>query len=269
MFGRNTILKTIIIFIGALALVACAPSDEDSDGNNGNNQQGDAGADAIADAGDQDGGSSNDASSDDGDAQDDAVDSGDECVPEEVAAQQVAANASVNDGDVTVDDETGTLTIDASSGGVAEASNSSFVYIDLDGPAKLDLSDEDAFENTEWDIALRRTVIRINGGDSGPGGWLMASMGSGWDDAAQPPGRNAEWKTDDFVTDSCELVTTQRGSIVTAFGQWYDYNPQTHEVSAPESTTWALYNQQTHGVVKLGIPSYADGTYEMRVGSFE
>lgn len=259
----NPILKTIFIFAVFVALVSCGAGEED------NNDTVDAGSDAThaMDAGGEDAlaDSNGDATETDADA-----DTGDSCDAQQVAAEQVAVNDSVNAGDVTVATQDGvdTLTIDASSGGIAEAAQHSFVYLDLDTPEKLALSDVEAFEDDTWDIAVRRTSIRINGGDSGPGNWLLTTIDNGWADATQP-GRDAEWNTDDFVTESCELEQTQRGSIITAFGQWYDYDPQTHVVSAPENTTWALYNTSTHNVVKLGIASYDSGTYDIRIGQFE
>lgn len=274
MFQNNPILKTTFIIIVIVGFVACTPEDD-----NGGMQ--DAGADSsqVEDTEERDplADAEPDAREDVGqdtgsaDVEDDVEeDTGTDCEPEVVAAEHVAVNDTFNDGAVSVETQDGvhTVTLDASSGGVAEASSQSFVYIDFDAPEKLELSDAEAFEDDAWDIAFRRTEIRINGGDSGPGNWLLSDMDSSWDDATQPPGQDAEWVTDDFVDDACNVETTQRGAIVTAFGQWYDYNPQTHEVSAPDNATWALYNTGTHSAVKFGIASYASGQYEVRIGGF-
>jgi hypothetical protein len=260
-------LKTILIFIALTALGACGPADETGDETADAGSDTTQSADTTADDTTADSGVGDATETDAG--EDTQSDADDTCNPDALAAEQVAVNESVNDGEVSVANENGvqTVTLDASSGGVSEAAQQSFIYIDLDEPGKLALSDADAFEDTTWDIAVRRTVIRINGGDSGPGNWLLTAIDDGWSDASMP-GRDAEWSTDNFVTDSCELVQTERGSIITAFGQWYDYNPQTHEVSAPENTTWALYNSSTHSVIKLGIAAYDSATYDIRIGSF-
>lgn len=242
-----------------LCLVACGGGDGSEQTADTAIEQQDA---ALADAGGQDIG--HDAQADAGSEPD-----AEACSPEQVAAAEIAVNTGVNSGEVTFggDADVQTASIDASSGGVQNAPGESFVYIDLDTASKLEISDEDAFENDEWDVALRRTVIRLNSADSGPGSWMVTRIDAGWD-AAAAPGRDAQWSQDDFVTDDCELVTEGRETIKTGFGLWYDYDPQTHSVAVPASTTWGLYNMSTHAVVKFGIESYQDGSYDIRWGAF-
>ncbi len=145
------------------------------------------------------------------------------------------------------------------------AASSSFVYVDLDNQEMLDLSDVDAFTDDQWEIALKRTEIRINSADSGPRSLLLGKTEAADFAQAMPPSpQGGDWVSDDFVTDACEVVTFGRGSLQTAFGQWYDYNPMTHTVSAPENTVYFLYDSVTHAVIKFQITSYADGVYSMR-----
>jgi hypothetical protein len=70
----------------------------------------------------------------------------------------------------TVPDGSGFLsTVDATGGGISPTQ--SFVYARFTptaGLEKLQLSDTAAFTSTDWDIAFRRFVLRLNGGDSGP-----------------------------------------------------------------------------------------------------
>jgi hypothetical protein len=271
MRSSNWKLKTVFIFT-SLIFAACGGEDEP-------NETADTGIDeqdtAIADVSDQDTALDNDAGSDAGPdtSEDVGEDTGDaaSCSPEEVAAEQVAVNTGVNDGAVafSADGDVQTASIDASSGGAQAAATASFIYIDLDNAEKLELSDEAAFTNADWDLAFRRTEIRLNSADSGPGSWMVASIDAAWDDAASP-GMNANWLQDDFVTDDCDVLTGagDRG-LATAFDGWYAYDMTTHEVSAPEATTWALYSTTTHAVVKFGVDTYADGAYEIRWGSFE
>jgi hypothetical protein len=58
--------------------------------------------------------------------------------------------------------------VDARAGG--SMATQSFVYARFTdaGLEKLDLSDEAAFRSTDWDIAVRRYVVRLNSGVSGP-----------------------------------------------------------------------------------------------------
>ncbi len=253
-------LKTIIIFV-TLAFVACG-------GGESNNDTTDTGL--TDDAGTEDVSTEDIGGGEDTDGDEDAGGADAACTPEEVAAEQVAVNTSVNDGSVTfgTDGDVQTATIDAASGGTQNAANESFIYIDLDNGQKLELSDEEAFEDTDWDLAFRRTVIRLNGADSGPGAWMAARVDADWETATPPSASGGAWGEDDFVSDTCEVLTGagDRG-LATAFDGWYSYDPSTHQVSAPEETTWFLYEAMTHAVLKLSIDSYSDATYEIRWGS--
>jgi plastocyanin len=115
------------------------------------------------------------------------------------------------------------------------------------------------------DIAFKRSTIRINGGNSGPGVWLATRVDETTFEAlVSPPGRDAVWTTDTFIDETCELLTEGRDTPVTAFGIWYNYDPATHTVSPPEATTWVLYNRTTHAVMKIGIDSWESGVFTIR-----
>jgi hypothetical protein len=242
----------------SLSLVGCGSSEgpgPDVNGEGDTDVQADTSADTFEDAGHDDSGTR---------------DGGGECDPKEVAAERVAQNDTVNEGavDFGSSGEVKTATIDARSGGVAEAQNHSFIYLDLDASKKLQLTDVEAFDNDTWDIAFRRTKIRLNSADSGPGPWLVSKMTGAWEDVTEPPSQGAEWSQDDFVDDECNVQTGPRSGIQTAFGQWYDYNPETHTVSAPDEVVWALYNASSHQAVKFQITAYTDATYEVRWTNF-
>jgi len=59
--------------------------------------------------------------------------------------------------------------VDATAGDVSPTE--SFVYLKFedDGLNRVDISDDDAFDSLDWDIAIRRYIIRLNSGVSGPG----------------------------------------------------------------------------------------------------
>ncbi|MGN6107468.1 MAG: HmuY family protein [Kofleriaceae bacterium] len=121
-------------------------------------------------------------------------------------------------------------TIDATAGGLSGAADNPYIYVDLATGAKVDVSDLDARSSTAWDIALKRSSLRINGGDSGPGGRTLAIVpaGSLAEVTAAPP---AGYTTDDFTDADCELVSLPGGEPMSAFGEWYAYNDQTHAVT--------------------------------------
>lgn len=63
-------------------------------------------------------------------------------------------------------------TIDATAGGFnapADDPNNKYTYFDFSENRVLNLTDEEAKTNTEWDIAFRRLNIKLNGGASGIG----------------------------------------------------------------------------------------------------
>ncbi|CAN0514633.1 unnamed protein product [Laminaria digitata] len=189
------------------------------------------------------------------------------CDEEAVSKSLVAVHETVTAGasEFTQLERGWRATIDAAAGGAAVASDSSFLYVDLDTGAVLELSDAAAYTDSAWDIALKRTEVRINSQDSGPGALLLVEVEAESFEAAMPPGpQDGNWRGDDFVDEMCEVVTFGRGSIQTAFGQWYDYNPETHAISAPEGRVYFLYNAATHGVYKLQIEAYEDAIYTLR-----
>ena len=203
----------------------------------------------------------------DEDAGDQETDADQACDPEQVAASLVGAHQQVEPAEATFE-ESGAgwrAQVDASVGGAAAAMEASFVYLDLDQPSRLMLSDEAAIESAEWEIAFKRTEIRVNSADSGPRGLMVVKVEGADFEQAMPPGaQGGDWKTDDFVSDTCEVITYGRGALQTAIGQWYDYDPATHGVSAPAQTVYFLYDPSTHAVVKFQIESYDAGVYTLR-----
>lgn len=200
----------------------------------------------------------------------DASDSSDDqttCDPNEVAASEVAVHTTVASSVLETEplEKGWRVVLDASVGGAAQAAVSSFVYLDLDGPEVLSISDQDAHTDDRWELAFKRTEIRTNSADSGPRSILLARVeASTFDDAAAPNAQGGSWVTDDFVTDECEVLTFGRGSLQTAFDQWYAYDPSTHGVSAPEGVFYFMYDPVSHAVTKFAIESYSDATYTLR-----
>ena len=58
--------------------------------------------------------------------------------------------------------------IDARAGGASATQSYVYARFTATGLSKVALTDEDALRSTEWDIALRRFVLRLNSGVSGP-----------------------------------------------------------------------------------------------------
>ena len=80
-----------------------------------------------------------------------------------------------------VDGEDFVTTVDATAGGYGNETQNPWVYVKFttDGAVRVDIDDETALESMDWDMALRRFIIRLNGGDSGPSCVGVASLFEG------------------------------------------------------------------------------------------
>jgi len=102
--------------------------------------------------------------------------------------------------------------VDATAGGLTPTQ--AFVYgIFTDtGLTKRDLDDESAFTDMNWDIAFRRYVIRINGGDSGPSCVNVAILPqSASFDTVTTVSADLTPYVDEFMTASCALTNDGSG----------------------------------------------------------
>lgn len=103
--------------------------------------------------------------------------------------------------------------IDATGGGMTATQSYVYARFTDKGLEKLDLTDEDAFKSTKWDIAFRRYIIRLNSGVSGPGdvkGGRTAPNTKFADLKDVPDG--IELRTEEyFQGDSCEFIPDGSG----------------------------------------------------------
>lgn len=153
-----------------------------------------------------------------------------------------------------------TLLVDATAGGLAGAADNPYIYVDLVGGAKVEVSDVDAFEDATWQLALKRSSFRVNGGDSGPGGVEAAVVDAAT--MAEVTTAPSGFVTDDWADDDCAVAIAPGGEPLTAMADWYDYDPTTHVLS-PKPQVWILRIDGDD--YKLRIDSYyADAANEMR-----
>lgn len=170
----------------------------------------------------------------------------------------------VSDGVVELIDEQGgdkTLYIDASAGGFAQAAQNPYIYLDLAG-AKVSVTDPASLTANSWDLALKRDVIRTNSADSGPGsGGAARIMGKSFDSVTAADATAATFDTDDFMDDECNALTDQTGKPLTAFTEWYDYDPSSMHLT-PKSIVFVVKAANGTSLYKLQISNYyaaADG----------
>ncbi len=137
----------------------------------------------------------------------------------------------VSDGAVTntADGDAWYTSVDATAGGYGNSSDNPWVYLRFTdaGAERVDIDDETALESMDWDLAARRFILRLNGGDSGPSCVGAATlMEQGWDDVAEAP-EGISYAVDDYYTDDCTMVNDSSGlpgSPQVVLGPWWSYS---------------------------------------------
>lgn len=116
--------------------------------------------------------------------------------------------------------------IDATGGGMTPITSYVYARFTDDGLVKVDISDEDALESTEWHIAFRRFVLRLNSGVSGPGSITAARTAPGTTlETLDAVPSGLVQRDEQYFTESCEYVpdTSGIGSPATALSSFWSY----------------------------------------------
>ena len=149
--------------------------------------------------------------------------------------------------------------IDASAGGYSQAANNAWVYVRFgaDGAEKLEIDDESALEDMTWHLALRRFIVRVNSGDSGPSCVGAAAMiGSSYADVTTVP-EGITYLQDDYYTDDCTIINDSSGlpgSPQVAMGAWWSYDGCVQTTGTP-----MLLQLEDGRVIKLVVETYYEG----------
>jgi hypothetical protein len=117
--------------------------------------------------------------------------------------------------------------VDATGGGLNATESYVYARFTDKGLIKVELTDEEAFESLDWDIALRRYVIRLNSGVSGPGEVTAARTApmTQFADLKEVPA-NLELRTEQYFSeDGCEFLadTSGIGAPGTALASYWTY----------------------------------------------
>jgi hypothetical protein len=164
-----------------------------------------------------------------------------------------------------------TATVDASAGGSPNAPDNPYVYLKFTATSltKVDITDVDSYTDATWDLAIKRYVLRVNGGDSGPGGVQVAVVAAeNLADVTAAPADD-QFTTDDWFSDACTLQTGQLGSEpATALVNWYDYDGAAMTLS-PKAEIYVL-RRPDGSTIKLDLKNYyhndISGYYEIEWG---
>ena len=165
---------------------------------------------------------------------------------------------AVSDGSVetsTEGDDFVTL-VDASAGGYNNASSNPWVYIKFEesGATKVSIDDETALESMDWDMSLRRFMIRLNGGDSGPSCVSSTTLlEQSYEDLSAAP-EGLTYFVDEFYTSDCTLINDSSGlpgSPQLSLGSWWEYP------GCVKTTNYPHLIQLADGrIVKLRVEQY-------------
>jgi hypothetical protein len=148
--------------------------------------------------------------------------------------------------------------IDATAGGSMMYDKNPFVYLNLLTQQRVDITDVQARTSKDWDIAFKRWQIKLNSGDSGPGGVTVATVAN--QELAQvtmvPVG---PYVADSYFNAKCELKTDPIGGLGTALSDWYEYD-QNNKLT-PLKQVFVLPRRDGKGHIKLQILGYYSGMF--------
>lgn len=167
-----------------------------------------------------------------------------------VVEQDTPVDDAGNGEDVDTGSGIATLTLDASAGGFGaeegDAANK-WAYLDLDSGQVLELTDAEASLSTQWDVALKRVDVRINGGASGPGSVTAAladAQLSFYDEEGE-----ADLEVFSAATADSELPALQRAIDASQLSFESDSDVAAIDGSGmDEAASWWLYDTTTHTV---------------------
>ncbi len=146
-----------------------------------------------------------------------------------------AANDKSSDADFT-------LVSDLSTG---TSSEPTYAYYDLDAQQVITLTESEANENTDWDVAFRRTKVYLNQDTSTPVSlYFTGNTDEFYDDAGDANvtrfiNATAETEEAAFVAASIAIPSDDdfhADESTHAIDGWYSYDPSTHSVSADGQT---------------------------------
>jgi hypothetical protein len=156
------------------------------------------------------------------------------------------------------------ITVDASAGWAA---------IKLGEPATPVTVTGDLSSSADWDIAFNATSVMLNGGDAGPGdvaGYCICQNANATDNEVTQMTDASELADFANVTDAqipTDADAWQADASALAIDGWYNYDMNTHEVSAAPEKVWIIRTASGTAFAKFHVTNIADGkaTFEYAV----
>jgi hypothetical protein len=169
----------------------------------------------------------------------------------------------VSMGGVTVTKDPGgqdiyTAQVDATAGGSMKYGENPFIYMDLIGQKKVELTDVQAQNSGAWDIAFKRWQIKINSGDSGTSNVTVARVpDKNLDEVTAAPA--GPYLADTYFDADCKFTADPIGGIGTVLSDWYEYESGTNRLK-PIKEVLVFPRRDGHGHIKLQLLSYYQGS---------
>lgn len=168
-------------------------------------------------------------------------------------------------------DEERTLYIDASVGGLDGQDTHPWVYIDLATGKAVAVTDLEALSSQAWDLAFKRSVVRTNSGDSGPGEGGAIRIALPWDAVDASTLGNKVLPTESWFDADCMLELDASQNLVTTFSGWSKYDEANHVLSAAPDVVFitAAANGLLYKVSVLDYYSTPTGAHGSVSGRFK
>lgn len=186
--------------------------------------------------------------------------------------QELALVDEVTSRSVTVLEQSGdeqVLYVDATAGG--PDGSEPWVYVSLASGQAVAVSDIDALASTEWDLALRRFVIRTNSGDSGPGQGGALRVNLAWESVDATTLGNRTPPSELWFDADCNLtVDSSTGDVITTFSGWSEYDVMTHLLTPADAVYLTLgADGALYKVAILDYYSNPNGTHGSVPGRYQ
>jgi hypothetical protein len=165
--------------------------------------------------------------------------------------------------------------VEARAGSMREASQHPFVYLNLNEGRALPLTDLAALDDVSWEVALRRTTVRVNGADSGTAGLGLRAVP--WDlsvdqacAADGPVARDTTLDATgevrrDAIGQPWTAMHTLNEDNPTGSGSWYLYGAD--GVQPRTDRAWLLVDSAGAPKVLWRIEGWEDGVWTLRARS--
>jgi hypothetical protein len=161
-----------------------------------------------------------------------------------------------------------TLYVDGSVGGIEGQDTHPWIYVSLATGQAVPETDVTAFSSTAWDLAFKRSVIRTNSGDSGPGHGGAIRIALPWDKVDTTTLGSKSVPPELWFDPGCKIRLDATNNIITTFSDWSQYDETNHVVSPAPDVVYitAAADGSLYKVALLDYYSKPTGAHGIETG---